>query len=267
MKRMVGLIAGNGQLPRLVAGSIRAAGHRVVAIGHLGETGKDLEKDVDTLKWVHIGELGKIIHLLLEEGVKRALFIGGVSKRHFFSRARPDARALKVLSRLRDKKDDAILRAIAEEVESAGIRVVSPIPFLRDHMAPAGCWTERKPTEREEKDISFGWRIAKCVGRLDVGQSVVVKDQIVLALEAIEGTDETIRRGGLLGRGDVVVVKVCKPKQDLRLDLPVIGPETVEILREAGASALAVEAGKTIVIDKAKVIHEADRSHICLMGK
>jgi len=267
MKRMIGLIAGNGPLPRLVAGSIRAAGHRVVAIGHIGETGKDLENDVDTLKWVHIGELGKIINLLLEEGVKRALFIGGVSKRHFFSKARPDARALKVLSRLRDKKDDAILRAIAEEVESAGIRVVSPIPFLQGNMAPAGCWTERKPTEREEKDICFGWRIAKSVGRLDVGQSVVVKDQIVLALEAIEGTDETIRRGGLLGRGDVVVVKVCKPKQDLRLDLPVIGPETVEILREAGASALAVEAGKTIVIDKEKVIREADRSHLCLMGK
>jgi DUF1009 family protein len=134
-------------------------------------------------------------------------------------------------------------------------------------MAPAGCWTERKPTEREERDISFGWKIAKSVGRLDVGQSVVVKDQIVLALEAIEGTDETIRRGALLGRGDVVVVKVCKPKQDLRLDLPVMGPETVEILREAGASVLAVEAGKTIVIDKEKVIREADRSHLCLMGK
>ena len=267
MKRMIGMIAGNGQLPRLVAGSIRAAGHRVVAIGHIGETGKDLENCVDILKWVHIGELGKIINLLLEEGVKRALFIGGVSKKHFFSKARPDARALKVLSRLRDKKDDAILRAIAEEVESAGIRVVSPIPFIRENMAPAGCWTERKPTEREEKDISFGWRIAKGVGRLDVGQSVVVKDQIVLALEAIEGTDETIRRGGFLGRGDVVVIKVCKPKQDLRLDLPVIGPETVEILKEAGASALAVEAGKTIIIDKEKVVREADRSHLCLMGK
>lgn len=267
MKRMIGLIAGNGQLPRLVAGSIRTAGHRVVAIGHIGETAKDLENDVDTLKWVHIGELGKIINLLLEEGVKRALFIGGISKKHFFSKARPDARALKVLSRLRDKKDDAILRGIAEEVESAGIRVVSPIPFLRENMAPAGCWTERKPTEREERDISFGWKIAKSVGRLDVGQSVVVKDQIVLALEAIEGTDETIRRGALLGRGDVVVVKVCKPKQDLRLDLPVMGPETVEILREAGASVLAVEAGKTIVIDKEKVIREADRSHLCLMGK
>ena len=267
MKRMIALIAGNGQLPQLVASNIRAAGHRIIAIGHLGETRKDLIKYVDTLKWVRIGELGKIINLLLEEDVKSALFIGGISKRHFFSKARPDARALKVLSRLRDKKDDAILRAIAEEVEGAGIRVESPVPFLEENMAPKGCWTERKPTEREKKDICFGWRIAKSVGRLDVGQSVVVRDQIVLAIEAIEGTDETIRRGGSLGRGDVVVVKVCKPKQDLRLDLPVIGPETVKILKEARASALAVEAGKTIVIDKEKVIREADRSHLCLMGK
>jgi hypothetical protein len=264
---MIGLIAGNGQLPQLVANKIRATGHRVIAIGHLGETRKDLKNYVDTLKWVRIGELGKMIDLLLEEGVKSALFIGGVSKRHFFSKARPDARALKVLGRLRDKKDDAILRAIAEEVEGAGIRVESPVPFLQENMAPKGCWTERKPTEREENDISFGWRIAKSVGRLDVGQSVVVKDQIVLAIETIEGTDETIRRGGLLGRGGVVVVKVCKPKQDLRLDLPVIGPETVKSLKGARASALAVEAGKTIIIDKGRVIREADRSHLCLMGK
>lgn len=266
MKRMIGLIAGNGQLPQLVARNIRASGYRVIAIGHLGETRKDLRRYVDALKWVRIGELGRIIDLFLEEGVKRALFIGGVSKKHFFSKARPDERALKVLSRLRDKKDDAILRAIAEEVESAGIRVGSPVPFLKENMAPKGCWTERKPTEREKKDISFGWRIAKRVGGLDVGQSVVVKDLIVLAVEAMEGTDETIRRGGLLGRGDVVVIKVCKPKQDLRLDLPVIGPETVEILKEGKASALAVEAGKTIVIDKERVIREADRNHLCLIG-
>ena len=267
MKRIVGLIAGNGQFPRMVASGLRAAGYTVVAVGHIGETGEDLENYVDTLKWVHIGELDKIIHLLLEAGVKSAFFAGAISKTHFFSKARPDARALKVLGRLQGKKDDAILRAVAEEVETAGIRVKSPVPFLRANMAPEGCWTERKPTEREEKDISFGWRLAKGVGRLDVGQSVVVKDQIILAIEAIEGTDEAIRRGGMLGRGDVVVVKVCKPKQDLRFDLPVIGPETVEILREARASVLAVEAGKTIVIEKEKVIREADRSHLCLMGK
>jgi len=266
VKEKIGLIAGNGKLPELVARNIRAAGHRVIAIGHLGETKKGLQSCADILKWVHIGELGKIIDFFLEEGVERALLIGGVSKKHFFSQARPDGRAIKVLSRLRDKKDDAILRGIAEEIESEGIRVGSPVPFLRDSMAQRGCWTERKPTPREEKDLRFGWPIAKRVGSLDVGQTIVVKDQIVLAVEAIEGTDETIRRGGFLGRGDVMVIKVCKPKQDLRLDLPVVGPETVKTLQEAGASALAVEAGKTIVVDKERVIGQADRNGLCLLG-
>ena len=266
MKEKIGLIAGNGKLPELVAHNIRAAGHRVIAIGHFGETKKSLQSCVDTLEWVHIGELGKIIDFLLEEGVERTLLIGGVSKKHFFSHARPDGRAIKVLSRLRDKKDDAILRAIAEEIESEGIRVGSPVPFLRENMAQRGCWTERKPTPREEKDLRFGWQIAKRVGSLDVGQTIVVKDQIVLAVEAIEGTDEVIRRGGFLGRGDVMVIKVCKPKQDLRLDLPVVGPETVRTLQKAGASALAVEAGKTIVVDKERVIGQADRNGLCLLG-
>ena len=266
MKQKIGLIAGDGKLPQMVARNIREAGHRVIAIGHFGETKKGLQSCVDILKWVHIGELGKIIDFLLEEGVERALLIGGVSKKHFFSQARPDGRAIKVLSRLRDKKDDAILRAIVEEIESEGIRVESPVPFLQESMAPRGCWTERKPTPREEKDLRFGWRIAKRVGSLDVGQTIVVKDQIVLAVEAIEGTYEVIRRGGFLGRGDVMVIKVCKPKQDLRLDLPVVGPETVRTLQKAGASALAVEAGKTIVVDKERVIGQADRNGLCLLG-
>jgi len=266
MKRKMGLIAGSGQLPQLLARSIRVAGHQVVAIGHHGETQKDLQHQVDSFKWVHVGELEKIINFLMEESVKNAILIGGVSKTHFFSKARPDERALKVLSRLRDKKDDAILRAIAEEIESEGIRIESPIPFIKEHMAPKGCWTKRKPTEQEGKDVTFGWRLAKKVGRLDVGQSIVVKDQIVLAVEAIEGTDETIRRGGILGRGDVVVVKVCKPKQDRRMDLPVIGTQTVKVLKEAGASVLAVEAGKTIVIDKERLVSEADGNHLCLLG-
>ncbi|MBM4333793.1 MAG: LpxI family protein [Deltaproteobacteria bacterium] len=266
MKQAIGLIAGNTKLPALLAQNIRAAGHRVVAVGHIGETRKDLKSFVDILHWVQIGELGKIINLLLQEGVKRAIFAGGVAKTHFFSRAKPDLRAIKVLSQLPDRKDDAILRAIAWEIESEGIRVESPAAFLKEAMAPKGCWTERQPTEREKRDLDFGWKIAKKVGRLDVGQSVVVKDQMVLAVEAIEGTNKAIRRGGKLGRGDVVVIKVSKPRQDLRLDLPVIGLSTIHTLKKAGASALAVEAGRTIVVDMKKVIREADRNKLCLMG-
>jgi len=266
MKETIGLIAGNGRLPLILAAHVRARGHRVVAIGHVGETHQDLKTRVDALRWVHVGELDKIIRYLREEGIKTVLFAGAVPKTRFFSRARPDRRAIQVLSRLRDKKDDAILRAVAEEIENEGIRVISPISFLREEMAPRGCWTGRKPTEREEKDIAFGWKMAKKIGSLDVGQCVVVKDQMVLAVEAIEGTDKAIRRGGRLGRGDVVVVKICKPGQDFRLDLPVIGPATIKTLRQARASALAVEAGKTIVVDKEKVIHLADQDGICLVG-
>jgi DUF1009 family protein len=266
MKPAVGLIAGNGRLPVLLAKSMQEAGKRVVAIGHLGETQQGLKYHADALHWVAIGALGRIIEVLLEERVQSAIFAGGISKRHFFSRAKPDLRAIKVLSQLPSKRDDAILRAIAQEIESEGIKVKSPIPFLQTSMAPKGCWTDRKPSAQEERDIEFGWQIAKKVGRLDLGQSIVVKDQMVLAVEGIEGTDEAIRRGGKLGRGNVVVIKVVKPQQDLRLDLPVMGLATIGTLKKAGASAMAVDAHKTIVIDREKVVREANKNHLCLVG-
>ncbi len=266
MKPTIGIIAGDGKLPILLAKSIQEAGNRVVAIAHLGETQPGLKYHVDALHWVSIGALGKIIELLLAEKVQSVIFAGGISKRHFFSRAKPDLRAIQILSQLPDKKDDAILRAITREVESEGIKVKSPIPFLKTSMAPRGCWTDRKPSEREERDIEFGWKIAKRVGRLDLGQSIVVKDQMVLAVEAIEGTDETIRRGGKLGKGNVVVIKVVKPRQDLRLDLPVIGLATIRNLKKAGANAMAVEAHKTIVVERQKVVLEANKNHLCLIG-
>ena len=266
MKSTIGLIAGNGKLPILLAKSMQEGGKRVVAIGHLGETQQRLKYHVDILHWVSIGALGKIIELLLEERVQSVIFGGGISKKHFFSRAKPDLRAIKLLSQLPDKKDDAILRALTREIEGEGVKVKSPIAFLRESMAPRGCWTDRKPTEREERDIEFGWKIAKKVGRLDLGQSIVVKDQMVLAVEAIEGTDEAIRRGGRLGKGNVVVIKIVKPRQDLRLDLPVIGLATIGTLKKAGATAMAVDARKTIVIDREKVVREANKNRLCLIG-
>ena len=266
MKSVIGLIAGNGKLPILLGQRIRKEGHRLVAAAHRGETRKDLKGYVDVLQWVQIGQMEPMIRFFQEERVEEVLLAGTVSKTHFFSRLKPDARALKVLSRLTGRKDDALLRAIAAEIESEGMRVISPGIFLRDHLAPEGCWSERQPSEREKKDIAFGWELAKQLGALDIGQSVVVKDQIVLAVEAIEGTDAAIRRGGKLGRGEVAVIKICKPTQDQRLDLPVIGPATVRVLAKAGGSLLAVEAGKTLVMEKESVVLEADRNRICLVG-
>lgn len=272
MKDTIGIIAGNGKLPLMVADGIRRAGHRVIAVGHIGITSKDIQDSVDGLWWVHIGELGKIIEILKQEQTTGALLAGAVAKTnffsrtHFFPRVKPDERAIQVLSRLGNRKDDVLLRAIADEVESEGIRVLSPVPFLQESMAPRGCWTERKPNEREIKDISFGWEVSKEIASLDVGQTIVLKDQMVLAIEGLEGTDATIRRGAKLGRGDVMVIKVCKPKQDLRLDLPVIGLSTIRTLVKSRASSLVVEAEKTIVVDKPSVIREANRYHLCLLG-
>lgn len=266
MKEPIGLIAGDGSLPLLIASRIRERGHAVAAVAHRGLTCPELEAAADRLHWVNVGELGRIIDLLKKEGVRKALFIGGVPKTQFFSAPKPDARAIQVLLRLPDKKDDAILRAVAGELETEGIRVISPVPFLQGAMAEKGCWTRRKPSEREEKDLAFGWKMAKRIGRLDIGQCVVVKDQMVLAVEAVEGTDETIRRGGRLGKGEVMVLKVCKPNQDRRLDLPVIGLATLRVLVEAGATCLAVEAGKTIVADKEEMILRANEGGICLLG-
>ena len=272
MRETVGIIAGNGKLPLILADGIRRAGYRVIAVGHIGITLKDIKNAVDRLGWVHIGELGKIIEFLKKEQATGALLAGAVAKTnffsrtHFFPRVKPDERALRVLSRLGNKKDDVLLRAVTEEVESEGIQVLSPVPFLQENMAPRGCWTARKPSEREMKDMAFGWEVGKEIASLDVGQTIVLKDQMVLAIEGLEGTDATIRRGGKLGRGDVMVMKVCKPKQDLRLDLPVIGLETIRTLVKSGASSLVVEAEKTIVVDKAAVIREADRNQLCLLG-
>jgi DUF1009 family protein len=266
MKTTVGIVAGNGNLPVLLAKSIRNAGNRIVAIAHEGETQQRLKYYAHALHWVPIGALGKIIELLLEEKVPRVIFAGGISKKHFFSRAKPDLRAIKILSQLPDKKDDALMRAITREIEGEGMKVESPVAFLKDSLAPRGCWTDRKPTAGEARDIAFGWEIAKKVGRLDLGQTIVVKDQIVLAMEAIEGTDEAIRRGGRLGKGGIVVIKIVKPRQDLRLDLPVVGLATIGTLKMAGATAMAVDAHKTIVIERERVVRAANKNHLCLIG-
>ncbi len=262
----IGLIAGNGKLPLLLAKNIRACGHRLVAIAFYEETRKDLENYVDSIHWVNIGELGKTIDLLRQEKVKKAVLIGGVPKTHFFSQAKPDLRALKVLLRLPHRQDDTILRAVAEEIESEGIKIISPLPFLAEYIAPRGVWTKRQPSEREKRDLIFGQKIARQIGGLDLGQTIVVKNEMVLAVETIEGTDQAIRRGAKLGRGDVMVIKMAKPYQDMRLDLPVVGLQTIKTLIKSGATALAVEAGKTIVMNKDEVIKQADENNLCLLG-
>lgn len=262
----IGLIAGNGQFPLVFAKAATAEGLEIVAIAHKGETMPELTDLVSRIYWVSVGELGRLIKILKDEGIKNAVMVGGITKTKVFGNVWPDMRALKLLSKVRYLRDDGILRAFAAELHKEGIIVRESTLYLSSILTPKGNLTNRKPNDREMKDIEFGWSVAKEIGRLDIGQCVVVKENCILAVEAIEGTDETIRRGGKLGKGDAVVVKVSKPNQDMRFDVPAVGANTIQTMQQAGASCLAIEAGKTIIFDREQMVRLAEKFDICIVG-
>lgn len=262
----IGLIAGNGIFPIEFAKAAKQKGLSVVAVAHEGETMPELAPWVDHIFWVKVGQLGKLINCFKEQGVHDVLMAGGIKKTRLFGGAMPDMRGIALLARMVHKKDDSILRAVAQELESEGIMVRESTLFLDNLVAAPGTLTKRAPTKEERQDIEFGWLMAKEIGKLDIGQTVVVKDQAILAVEAIEGTDEAIRRGGALCGEGAVVVKVCKPQQDLRFDLPAIGSQTIRSMAEVKARCLAVEAGKTIVIEREALIREAEKSGIAIIA-
>lgn len=265
--RKIGLIAGNGNFPLAFARAAKEKGLQVIAVAHEGETLPELAGLVEAIVWVKVGQLGKLIKTFKEHEVSDVLMAGGIKKTRLFAGGMPDMRALSLLARMIHKKDDSLLRAVAEELESEGITVRESTLYLDNLLAQPGLLTRRKPTKEEQQDIEFGWQMAKEIGKLDIGQTVVVKDQAVLAVEAIEGTDEAIRRGGRLCGKGAVVVKICKPQQDLRFDLPAVGLQTIQSLNEVKASCLALEAGKTIILDRDQVISEADRAGICIVAR
>ncbi|MBN2468581.1 MAG: UDP-2,3-diacylglucosamine diphosphatase LpxI [Deltaproteobacteria bacterium] len=263
-----GLIAGNGRFPVLFAQSAKKQGVEVIAIAHKGQTLPELERSVDKIFWIKVGQLGRLIKLLKAEKIKDAAMVGGITKTVMFSDVVPDLHAISLIAKTRTLNDDVLLRAVADEIEKQGITIHSSTLFLSELLSPAGCLTNRKPTKKETKDVEFGWNIAKEIGRLDVGQSVVVKNHVVLAVEAIEGTDQAIRRAGELGGGKgLTVVKVSKPQQDMRFDVPAVGPQTITSMQEAGAAVLAVEQGKTLLIDKEELIAAANRAGICIIAR
>jgi DUF1009 family protein len=264
--KKIGLIAGNGNFPIAFARAAKEKGMQVIAVAHEGETLPELADLVDGIFWVKVGQLGKIIHIFKEQGIVDVLMAGGIKKTRLFGNTLPDLRGMALLAKMVHKKDDSLLRAVADELESEGIIVRESTLYLDSIIAQKGILTKRKPAKAERRDIEYGWQLAKEIGRLDIGQTVVLKDQVILAVEAIEGTDEAIRRGGMLCGQDAVVVKVCKPQQDLRFDLPAIGTQTVQSMKEVKASCLAIEAGKTIIIERETVIHEADRAGITIIA-
>ncbi len=263
---IIGLIAGGGKFPIMLADAARKRGLRVVAVAHLEETDPSLSTKVDNIVWVKLGKLGQLIKALKRNEVKKAFMAGTITKKKMFSRLRPDLKGLAIMSKLAVFHDDDILRAVAVELEKDGIEIVSSTTYLPELLAPLGCLTRRGPAKAEKEDIAFGWRVAKELGRLDIGQCVVVRQKTVLALEAIDGTDATILRGGSLAGEKAVVVKVSKPNQDLRFDVPSVGLETVKKMARVGASVLAVEAGKTLIFDKNEMISYADKTGISIVS-
>jgi len=263
-KDPIGLIAGGGGFPLLIAETAKKRGHTIVAVAHRGDTDPALAERVDRIIWIKLGQFGQLIKALKGNGVRKALMAGTIAKRRMFGKLRPDLKGLALMSRLRIFHDDGILRAVADELESEGIEIVSSVFLTPELLAPPGCLTKRRPTKNEKEDILFGWHVAKELGRLDIGQCVVVRRKTVLALEAMEGTDETIRRGGELAREHAVVIKVSKPEQDLRFDIPTVGLKTLEVMGDVKASVLAVEAGKTLMFDRDAMIEFANRKGITI---
>jgi DUF1009 family protein len=241
----IGLIAGSGKFPILIAETAKKKGLKVIAVAHKGETDPELAKEADKITWIGLGQFGHLLDAFKSSGVHKVLMAGGITKANMFKSLKPDLRGLAIAGKLLIFHDDDILRTVANELEKEGISVVSSAIYLPELLAPDGCFTKRKPSKEEMTDIEFGWKMAKELGRLDVGHCVVVKRKTVLALEAIDGTDKTILRGGELAHKGAVVIKVCKPDQDLRFDLPAVGLSTIKTMSMVKASALAIESGKT----------------------
>lgn len=265
-EQRIGLIAGNGRFPLIFANNVRQLGYTVSAVAHVGETLPELEQCVDKIHWLKIGQFGKAINALKQDGIDQAVMLGGIHKTHVFKTLRPDLRALAIFSRLKHWKDDAILRAVAGELEKEGIRVCDSTFGLTDILSEEGMLTKQKPTQQEWEDIAFGWETLKTLGLLDIGQCVVVKSRVIVSVEAVEGTDEAIIRGGRLAGKGAIVVKRTKPHQDLRFDLPAIGPKTLENMAVHKMRVLAIEAGRTVIIDRDEVLKRAKQMGIVIVG-
>lgn len=261
-----GLIAGNGKFPFLVVEGARLAGESLAVVAIKEETDPRIDEVADNVTWVGIGQLGKMISFFSKNGVSRAIMAGQVKHVQIFSGAMPDLRMVKMLWNLPRRNTDALIGGVANEMAKEGIELIDSTHFIKDQLAPAGVLTKRKPTELELQNIEYGLHIADELGRLDLGQTVVVRGKACVAIEAMEGTDATINRAGELANGKLTVVKVAKPDQDMRFDVPVVGVPTVETMIAAGATCLSITAGKTLIFDRAAMIKLADANKICIVG-
>jgi UDP-2,3-diacylglucosamine hydrolase len=262
----LGLIAGNGVFPLEVARAARARGVKIVAVAHLNESDRALDSVAGDVTWIKVGELQKIIDVFKNAGVVEAAMAGGISRARLKDSFAPDARALKMLAGIGRFSDDAVLRGIAREVESEGIKMIDPVPMIDHWLARAGVAAGPDPTPAQMRDLELAFAVARRLGSFDIGQTVAVRDGMVAAVEALEGTDVALRRAaGLVGAG-LVVAKAAKPGQDLRFDRPAIGPATVELLAELGASMLGVEAGVALILERDRTLELARAKNVTVFG-
>jgi len=264
---ILGIIAGNGVYPRLLADAARKAGvKKIIAAAFTDETDPVLVQHVDLIEWMRVGQLNRLLKFFNERKVHHAIMAGQIAPKNLFD-LRPDWKALLLLGKLKERNAESIFAAIANELTRIDVELLPATTFLEDCLVPAGLIAGAKLSRREEEDVDLGWKIAKEIARLDIGQTVMVKKGTVVVVEAFEGTNEAIRRGGALAREGAVIVKVAKPNQDMRFDVPVIGRETISVAAEAKIRVIALEAGRTLLLEKDEVILAAQRAKITVLGR
>ncbi len=266
MDLRIGLIAGGGQFPLIFSKSAKKRGFTIFAAAYIHEADPLLKDHVDEIEWFHLGQIRRLIRYFKLNHVSEAVMIGAIRKTRMFSDVKPDTKAISLILGMKHTHDDGVLRAFAGALEKEGIKIQASTFLLPELLAPSGRWTKRKPNRSEMSDIELGWRCSKEIGRLDIGQCVVVGGGSILAVEAIDGTDETIKRGAALGSGTAVVVKTCKPNQDIRFDMPAVGTDTIKTMNRAGAGVLAVEAQKAVVFDRKEMIDLANQVNIAIIA-
>jgi len=263
-----GLIAGGGRFPLMVLSAAQQQGHEMVVVAVKEETLPEVESLASRCYWVSLGELTKLIEILQKEQVTEAIMAGRVQHKRIFSSIRPDWKLIKLLASLPRKNTDSLIGAVAKVLAGEGITLIDSTALLAPYMAKEGPNTKRKPTADEQSDIDYGTETARALAAYDIGQSVVICEKACLAVEAMEGTDSVIERAGLYSNGRrLTVVKVAKPKQDMRFDVPVIGPTTIQKMKSVNATALAVDAGKTLFIDRDELLAAAEQAKITIVGQ
>jgi len=263
----LGIIAGNGVYPLLVAGAARKAGiKKIVAAAFTGETDPVLGQHIDVIEWMRVGQLGRLLKFLREQDIHHAIMAGQIAPKNLYD-LRPDLKAVMLLGKLKQRNAESIFAALADELAKIEVDLLPATTFLEDSIAKLGLIAGPKLSSREEYDVELGWNIAREIARLDIGQTVIVKNGTIVAVEALEGTNEAIRRGGALAREGAVMVKVAKPNQDMRFDVPIIGPETIRVATEAGLRVIAVEAGKTLFLQREVIGNLAGAASISIVAR